>query len=79
MSRLARDQTVRYKAPAMTADGLCRRPPHRGTNPPESAGIRRYPGLKPDDLVALGSSQNARKRRGFATLSTAGQGWSPHH
>ena len=34
--------------------GLCRRPPHRGTNPPESARIRRYLGGSYGRLLTWG-------------------------
>lgn len=78
-TRAASDAYEDHFDRACGAEGFVSSPPHRGTNPPESAGIRRYLGLEPDDLMALGSSQNARKRRGFGTLTTASQGWLPHH
>ena len=54
--------------------GLCRRPPHRGTNPPESARIRRYLGGPHGRRRLLAASQNCPQTATFCYAQPSGSG-----
>jgi hypothetical protein len=61
-------------APLDRLRGLCRRPPHRGTNPPESARIRRYLGGPHGWRRLLTASENCPQTATFCYAQPSGSG-----